>query len=108
MSMTITHPKLEQQTVIQNDFPFSAGPQKIIGTLCPDGSQQTAVCSPLGADTFFSIPASVQVKGTRVAGYVTRETLAGFTTETPGDPAVWKFRPYKYRKKWRLVSNEEE
>lgn len=63
------------QTVIQDSSPFSLGPQKIVGALCEDGKQRTAVCSDRGADTFFSIPARVRANGKTVSGYVTRESV---------------------------------
>lgn len=88
--------ELKPQTVVRDPSPFSLGPQKIRAVLCSDGVQRTATCSPRGADTFFSIPASVKVKGKTVRGYVTRSTLAGYDTETEGDPAVWKFIAYTY------------
>lgn len=89
---------LRTQETVDYPGPFSAGPRIVRHVLCPDGSQRAAYCSPLGADTFFSIPARVYVRGVTVAGYVTRETLEGFSTETAGDPAVWRFVPYAYRK----------
>lgn len=70
--------------------------------LCPDGKVRAFTGGI--ADTFFSIPASVCAKGTRVAGYVTVETREGFTTTTDDDPAVVKFVPYTYRKNHALVS----
>jgi hypothetical protein len=74
------------------------GPRKVYNVLCADGVQRTATCSSRGADTFFSIPARVRANGKTVSGYVTRETLQGFSTESPEDPAVWKFVAYRYGK----------
>jgi hypothetical protein len=99
----MTPSELKPQEVVMYPGPFSVGPRLIRGVLCEDGKQRTAQCSNRGADTFFSIPARIKVKGKTVSGYVTRETLQGFSTETPNDPAVWKFIAYLYGKNARLV-----
>lgn len=99
-------PDMKPQTVVDYPYPFSVGPRLIRNVVCPDGSQRTAYCSAQGADTFFSIPASVCVNRTRVAGYVTRETLQGYSTEMPNDPAVWKFIPYTYRKNHTMLERK--
>lgn len=101
---TLAEHGLQEQYVIPYPYPFSVGPRIIRNVICPDGSQRTAYCSANGADTFFSIPASVCAKRTRVSGYVTRETLSGSSVEVPGDPAAWKFRPYTYGRNHALVS----
>jgi len=69
--------------------------------LCPDGKVRAFRGGT--ADTFFSIPARVSAKGTTVAGFVTVETVQGYSTPTADDPAVVKFVPYKYRKNYALV-----
>lgn len=66
--------------------------------LCPDGKVRRLARIALTADTFFSVPASVQVRGKTVAGYVTVETIGGFSTATQDDPAVVRFVPYRNRK----------
>lgn len=70
--------------------------------MCSDGKVRRLHRIAETADTFFSVPASVQVwhdgKRVTVAGYVTIETLQGFTTDTPEDPPVAKFVAYQYRK----------
>lgn len=66
--------------------------------LCPDGIVRNCKRVAETADTVFSIPASVSVKGRTVAGYITVETLEGYSTATDADPAVVKFVPYTYRK----------
>lgn len=88
---------LREQCEIRYPFPFSVGPRIIRNVICSDGVQRSAYCSDRGADTFFSIPARVYVGRRTVAGYVTRETLQGWSTETEGDPAAWKFSAYAYR-----------
>jgi hypothetical protein len=72
--------------------------------MCPDGIVRTLKRISSTADTFFSIPASVTAYGKTVSGYVTCETVAGFSTETEDDPAVIKFVPYRYRKNWAIVT----
>lgn len=97
-----------RQQVDMYPGPFTVGPRRIVDCLCPDGTMRTAYCSNRGADTFFSIPARVYAKGKTVAGFVTRESLAGFTLIDIGnDPSVWKFFPYTYRKNWMLVTLPE-
>ncbi len=69
--------------------------------LCPNGTLRSFRGGT--ADTFFSIPARVSAKGTTVSGYVTVETVEGYTTPTNDDPAIVKFIPYQYRKNHNLV-----
>ena len=70
--------------------------------LCSDGKVRALKRIASTADTFFSIPASVEVRrdGRRwtVAGYVTVETLAGYSTDSEADPAVAKFIAVEYGK----------
>lgn len=98
---------LRTQETIVDPGPWSVGPRIVRNVICPDGSQRSAYLSPLGADTFFSIPARVYVRGLTVAGYVTSETLEGFSVETVGDPSVWKFVPYTYRKNGNAFGERE-
>jgi hypothetical protein len=76
--------------------PFACG--YVTGrALCSDGKVRTLRFANGGiADTFFSIPARVNVGRKTVSGYATVETLAGFTTDMPDDPAVVKFVAYQY------------
>ena len=59
--------------------------------LCSDGKVRALSRIALTADTFFSVPAAVKVRGKTVSGYVTCETLEGLSTEGPDDPSVVKF-----------------
>lgn len=59
--------------------------------MCSDGKVRALKRISSTADTFFSVPASVQVRGATVSGFVTFETEQGWSTETPDDPAVAKF-----------------
>jgi hypothetical protein len=60
--------------------------------LCPDGKVRSVRIAPT-ADSFFSVPASVVVKGKRVSGFVTFETLQGWSVESSEDPTAVKFVP---------------
>lgn len=62
--------------------------------LCSDGKVRTVSRISQTADTYFSVPAAVRVKGRTVSGYVTVETLSGSSVETETDPAVVKFVRY--------------
>jgi hypothetical protein len=73
--------------------------------LCPDGKVRAFRGN--SADTYFSIPARVSARGTTVSGYVTVESVQGFSTVTEDDPAVVKFVPYKYRTNWKLVCSDK-
>lgn len=71
--------------------------------LCSDGQVRKLARISTGADTFFSIPAAVVVKGVTVAGYVTIETEEGFSTESATDIAVVKFIATVYNKNHALL-----
>jgi hypothetical protein len=71
--------------------------------ICADGVWRKVRLSPNGADTFFSIPGSVQAHGKTISGYVTRETMGGYDTATPEDPAVTKFVAYRYGKNFNVL-----
>ena len=47
-------------------------------------------------DTHFSVPARVSLDGRKVAGFVTVETVAGWSTPTADDPLIYRFVPYTY------------
>lgn len=81
-------------TDLPTNPPTMFGDPSRVRAICSDGTVRTVRLSPLGADTFFSIPGRVSVRGKTVSGYLTRETADGWTTETDGDPAVWKFVAY--------------
>lgn len=63
--------------------------------LCSDGKVRATSRLSLTPDTFFSTPAAVTVwkdgKRYTVSGFITVETLAGYTTVMPNDPPVVKF-----------------
>lgn len=70
--------------------------------LCPDGRVRALARIAQTADTFFSVPAAVKVAGRTVTGFVTVETLEGFSTPTDDDPAVVKFFPVKTGRNARI------
>lgn len=92
---------LKPQIVTRSAFPF-ASLAKVTNAICEDGKQRNAFVTA-EPDTFFSVPARVYVKGKTVSGFLSRETIQGFSTETPDDPAVWKFTAYSYGKNGHLL-----
>jgi len=96
-----------ESTMEVTSGPFGGDFIRGAGALCPDGKRRNAHATYDGiADTFFSIPAYVYAKGKRVYGYITVETVQGYSTPTEDDPATVKFRPFTYRKNHRLVEGE--
>jgi len=92
---------------MRTDFrPYGEGTSVLVGTpfgfyrsarvMCSDGKVRTTKRISDTADTFFSVPAAVSVRGKTVSGYVTVETSAGSSTETADDPLVLKFVAYQY------------
>jgi hypothetical protein len=76
------------------EYPF--GWYRAGRAICSDGRTRTLKRIALTADTFFSTPAAVTVNGRTVSGYITVETLDGYTTATGADPAVVKFVANSY------------
>ena len=83
-------------TYIVRDYPW--GLNVTGAALCIDGKVRRLKRIAQTADTFYSTPASVSAEGCTVAGYVTVETRAGYSTASDKDPAVLKFHAYAYRK----------
>lgn len=71
--------------------------------MCSDGKVRSLKRIAETADTFFSVPASIVVKGKTVAGYVTTETEEGLSTDTKADPACIKFCAYTYGRNGHLL-----
>jgi len=71
--------------------------------LCADGKVRKLAKIAQTADTFFSIPAAVRVHGKTVSGYVTVETLEGWSTASENDPAAVKFIAYGNGKNAKLL-----
>lgn len=75
--------------------------------LCEDGKVRALHRIAATADTFFSVPAAVKVGGKTVSGFITVETVDGWSTHTPGDgdPTVVRFVAYTNRKNGHLLPN---
>jgi hypothetical protein len=72
--------------------------------MCSDGTVRPTVRISASADTFFSVPCAVRVKGKTVSGYLTVETAQGYSTDAgDDDPAVAKFVAYTYGKNADLL-----
>ena len=69
--------------------------------MCPDGKVRMLKRILPYAETFFSIPASVAVKGRTVSGYVMISTVDGeplVYADDDDDEKLVTFRPYLYGK----------
>jgi hypothetical protein len=71
-------------TRVSQTYPWGLYTRNGHRVLCSDGVVRAASMAPT-ADTFFSIPASVRIKGKTISGYVTTE-------DGPDDGRVWCFR----------------
>jgi|SRR6185312_7708056 len=94
--MSVRHRYYAHDTWVRQLFPFGwyiAG-----AAMCSDGKVRKLMRIGERADSFFSVPASVKVKGKTVAGFVTVETREGYITDAASDPLVVKFVAYQYRK----------
>lgn len=81
-------------TSLTVDYPFG---WYVTGrAMCSDGRVRALKRIAVTADTFFSVPAAVTVKGRTVSGYVTVETETGMTVDTEEDPSIVKFIAVKY------------
>lgn len=89
-------------TSLTQQFPW--GTYVSGAALCADGKVRRLKRIAVTADTFFSVPASVSVRGKTVTGYVSVETVGGFSTETDSDPAVVKFHANTYGVNGALLS----
>ena len=79
------------------DGPFACG--FVAGrALCPDGKVRTVRFYDGIANTFFSVPCRVSAKAKTVSGFITVETVQGFSTPTDDDPSIVRFVPYRYGK----------
>jgi hypothetical protein len=98
--MTISTREYGYGTELRQSYPWGL----FVGgkALCSDGKVRTLKRISVTADSFFSIPATIEVRdlGKRytISGYVTIESLAGFSTDTELDPATVKFVAYQYGK----------
>lgn len=90
-------------SLVMERGPFACGFESA-RAMCSDGIVRNVRFANGGiADTFFSIPGRVSVKGKTVSGFVTVETAEGWSTETEGDPAVVKFYAFTHRANGALL-----
>jgi hypothetical protein len=98
--MSITRREYARGTYVDQSSPWGA----FTGgrALCADGKVRRLKRIASTTDTFYSIPAAVEVRrdGRRqtVSGFVTTQTIGGCSTECESDPAVLKFIAYEYEK----------
>lgn len=72
--------------------------------ICSDGRVRKLKRISETADTFFSVPAAITVQGKTVSGFISVETVEGFTArESEDDPAVVKFQANQYGKNSDLL-----
>jgi hypothetical protein len=70
--------------------------------MCSDGTIRS-LKRISNADTFFSMPAAISVKGKTVTGFVMVESENGSSASTDSDPAIVKFIAYKYGKNYNVL-----
>jgi hypothetical protein len=99
--MSIDRRNYANGTHLTMRYPF--GTYVAGAALCSDGRVRALKRISECADTFFSVPASVTVNGRTVSGYVSVETVDGFSTATDDDPAIVKFHAYTYGKNGALL-----
>ena len=75
--------------------------------LCSDGKVRKLKRVGM-ADTFFSMPAAVSVKGKTVTGFITTCTEQGFSTESDTDRTVVYFHANLYGKNANLLPRSTE
>jgi hypothetical protein len=91
-----------EQTWLEHTGPWDIPTKARV--LCADGVYRTARTAQT-ADTFFSLPARVTVKGKTVSGFVTTEDnpLVAYRT-VQGSPALgYIFIPYQYGKNHAML-----
>jgi hypothetical protein len=91
-------------TSVTIGLPFGTYTSAVV--MCSDGKARRVSRIAQCADTFFSVPCSVRVKGRTVAGYMTGCTRSGLSTATDGDPGRMEFHAYTYRKNHALLPRE--
>lgn len=99
--MTIDTREYAAGTSLTQSYPFGF---YIAGrAMCSDGRVRALARIAQTADTFFSVPAAVKVKGRTVSGYVTVDTVSGSSVATDDDPAIVRFRAYTYGRNGGLL-----
>lgn len=91
---------IEQKIVrnIYNSWGFTGS--KITNVLCSDGKFRTFTASA-EADTFFTTPGSIKVKGKSVSGFVWHDNMIWDEAEFPD--GLWKFTAYGFKKNGHLL-----
>ena len=82
--------------------PWSAQTGSRYRVVCADGVVRTATATA-EADTWFSVPARVQVRGRTVAGYVSAVEWFDIMTDDERPAARYLFRAYQYRKNAGII-----
>lgn len=77
-------------TSVTQSFPF--GYYLSARAMCPDGVVR-AVNVATTADSFFSVPASVQFRGTRVSGFITIDNAPTDASRDTRTHAIVRFSP---------------
>lgn len=78
------------KTYITRFMPWGLNRRHGHRVLCADGIIRACTLAET-ADTFFSTPASIRVKGKTISGYVTTESHDGLDS---GENPVWAFRAH--------------
>lgn len=87
---------------VENPFGFYIGGR----AECADGKVRNLKRISVTADTYFSVPAAVTVKGKTVSGYITVECGSGSSVPTEYDPLVVIFKAYKWGKNYHLLLDD--
>lgn len=88
---------IRRRDFAQGTFLEAVGPYDLLlraRALCPDGKLRRTSRLAKTADSAFSIPAAIRVRGRTAAGYIYVETVSGFSVATDDDPAMVKFAPF--------------
>ena len=75
--------------------------------VCADGVVRTATATA-EADTWFSVPARVQVKGKTVVGYVSAVEWFDIMTDDERPAVRYRFSAYQYRKNAGIIVESKE
>ena len=75
---------------------------------CADGKVRRLARIAATADTAFSVPAAVRVRGSYVSGYVTISTPDGTSSSTEANPAFVEFRAHIDGRNAHLLNTTDE
>lgn len=99
--MTIDTKEYALGTSVTSSYPW--GTYVKARVMCSDGVVRPTKRISQTADTFFSVPCAVTVKGKTVAGYMTFSSVSGSDVATDWDPGVAKFIATTYNKNHALL-----